>query len=357
MMTFLIRTDASLQTGTGHVMRCLTLAEALRENASRVHFISREKPGHLHKLIQERGFSVSSLPFDPSLDEFSIGGGIEEEMAILDDLSKKGKEDTSKPYITLIIDHYGIDREYEEKARQYVDKIMVIDDLADREHDCDLLLNQNYAASVENYRNLVPELAKLLLGPEYALLRKEFRKARQKLETGSFKEFDKSKVLVFFGGSDPDNYTETAIRGLKDAGDFQPEVVIGQNHPAKQQIKDLVDSIPGARLHIQVNNMAEIMMGCSWYLGAGGSVTWERMALGLTGVVIPIAENQRSFINALGKDGYHYIQQDFEFLKNADYMGKVYNRIASKQKKVYQLCDGSGVQRITGVLSENHYTL
>ena len=163
-MNIVFRTDASINIGTGHVMRCLTLADELRQKGTDINFICREEPGNLVRYIENRGYKVHQLP-----------GGIDIETD-----RKLTKEILSNCEIKpdgLIIDHYDIDISYESPLRDHVKKVMVIDDLANREHDCDLLLDQNYSNNEGRYNGLVRGNCIQLLGPEYAILRPQFQKA------------------------------------------------------------------------------------------------------------------------------------------------------------------------------------
>ncbi len=167
-MNIFIRTDASINVGTGHVMRCLTLADELRQKATDIRFICREGPGNLISYIGNRGYKIHQLPGEIDIETDR----------------KLTKEILSK-YETkldwLIIDRYDIDISWEHPLGKYAKKFMVIDDLANREHDCDLLLDQNYNKNENRYNGFVPEDCIQLLGPEYAILHPQFQKARENL--------------------------------------------------------------------------------------------------------------------------------------------------------------------------------
>lgn len=295
----IIRADASLSIGSGHVMRCLTLAEELRDAGSEVVFVSRAHPGNLNGLFRYKGFRCHELPEVPasvqtsgklqdSRSEYASWLGVPPQRDADETIGAIGNDRPD----WLIVDHYGLDEEWEKLLRPRVSKIMVIDDLADRRHDCDLLLDQNYFKNGESrYDDLVSPACTKLLGPKYALLRKEFREARKNLRerTGEVK-----RVLVFMGGADPDNITGLAIEGLSspEHRHLQVDVVIGSQNPHKKTIEKLVQARPQTKLHVQATNMAELMCEADLAIGAGGSTTWERLYLGLSSIVIPIAENQ-----------------------------------------------------------------
>lgn len=295
----IIRADASTRIGSGHVMRCLTLAEELRDAGSEVVFVSRAHPGNLNGLIQDKGFQCHELSEAPasvqtagklqdSRSEYAAWLGVPQQRDAEEAIGAIGNDRPD----WLIVDHYGLDEEWETLLRPYVSKIMVIDDLADRRHDCDLLLDQNYFLNGGNrYDDLVSPACTKFLGPKYALLRREFREARKNLKERSG---EVKRVLVFFGGSDPDNFTGLAIEALStpELLHLQVDVVIGAQNPNKEKIEKLVRDRPGTRLHIQATNMAELMCEADLAIGAGGSTTWERCCMGLPSLIIPIAENQ-----------------------------------------------------------------
>ena len=317
-MTTLIRTDASLRIGTGHVMRCLVLAKQKskinKENCEgNILFLCRKRPGNMIDFIRSQGFPVIELS-SVKEDDFSIGGNMEEEIETIASLSKDSfLKNQTLP--NLVIDHHGIGIEYEKKVRPFVKQILVIDDLEDRPHDCDILLNQNYSTNTNRYEGLLPKHCQKLLGPKYALLREEFYQTRKILQESYYtKEFDKKKVLLFFGGTDPENYTERALRILMKCGDFEPQVVVGKNHPAIQGLEKILSKIPNSSLFVQTPFMHKILSSVSWFLGSGGSITWERMYLGVSGIVLSIAENQKKIVSELAKDGFH-IETNLETLE------------------------------------------
>lgn len=308
-MRIVFRTDASLQIGSGHVMRCLTLADELRQRGADVSFICREHPGHLCSLIEDKGYPVARLP--------QAGNGV---TATSEDdghaawLGVAWEEDAvetvavieeSKPE-WLIVDHYALDRRWEETLRPYVGRIMVIDDLADRPHDCDLLLDQNLYGEMERrYNNLLSESCKRLLGPRYALLRPEFAAARTGLRqrSGEIK-----RVLVFFGGVDPTNETVKALQAVAGIRDrqFEVDVIVGGGNPQREEIETLCAADNSFHYHCQVDNMAELMAAADLAVGAGGTATWERCAVGLPSIVTAVADNQKELAETGARNGLHF---------------------------------------------------
>ncbi|MBI5485468.1 MAG: UDP-2,4-diacetamido-2,4,6-trideoxy-beta-L-altropyranose hydrolase [Deltaproteobacteria bacterium] len=294
-MQVVIRADASVQIGSGHVMRCLTLADELRRRGADLTFVCREHPGNLIGAIAGKGYGVVILRQEAKTYSVRSGDvvhaawlGVPWEQDARETLDSLGEAIPD----WLIIDHYGIDRRWEETLRPHVGRIMVIDDLADRPHDCELLLDQNLYKGMETrYDKLVPLGCKKLLGPQYALLRPEFAIARKNLRQ---RDGQIRRVLVFFGGVDPTNETAKSVRALAGIMDHRLEVdvVVGNGNIHKQGIQEQCTEKDGFYYHCQVNNMAELMAAADLSIGAGGSATWERCSVGLPSITISIARNQ-----------------------------------------------------------------
>ena len=301
-MKIAFRTDASSQIGTGHFMRCLTLAIELKKQNADVCFISRNLPVHLSDMLVAKGIEHIPLGDDyieESIDELAHASWLRVSQA--QDAQETVKSIYGQVYDWMIVDHYALDVRWESIVRPNVKKIMVIDDLADRQHDCDILLDQNYYADMHTrYNGKVPSNCQLLLGPNYALLREEFRALREqvKLRSGEVK-----KVLVFFGGVDADNYTFQAIEALAEVNaGLQVDVVIGAQHPFKELIENTCATY-GYVCHVQTPYMAKLIAEADLAIGAGGSAMLERYALALPSIVIVVAENQQNAVKDLDAFG------------------------------------------------------
>jgi len=303
MFNCIIRVDASFTMGSGHVMRCLTLADSLRIKNVTIDFVSRQLPGNMNDYIESKGYKVHKLPYDPKMlenriDKKTIWSGecwqndMQQTLAILKNISKQ------KEIEWLIIDHYGLDVQWEQAMRIYVRNIMVIDDLADRKHDCNLLLDQNlYLDMKMRYKDLIPEYCKTLLGPQYVLLRPEFYVAKQKAQV---RDKQIKRILIFFGGSDPTNETNKALRAitLLNRTDITIDVIVGKINPHRDEIKQYCDQFLYINFYCQVENMADLMVRADLAIGAGGSATWERCYLGLPTLVVITADNQQEVSEA-----------------------------------------------------------
>ncbi|EPC8408826.1 MULTISPECIES: UDP-2,4-diacetamido-2,4,6-trideoxy-beta-L-altropyranose hydrolase [Bacillus] len=302
------RADASIEIGTGHIMRCLTLAQELRNKGAQVYFICRKLQGDLHQYILNKGFHVFVLDGDGENTNF-----LSAENAIYlnwlkyywfvdaqqtnDILSQLPKCDW------LIVDHYGLDNKWESALRKTVKKIMVIDDLANRMHDCDLLLDQNlYDNLNDRYKDLIPEHSLVKLGPKYAILRPEFHAAKKisRKRTGKIE-----RIFIFFGGHDVTNETLKTLRALQNINknNLKIDVVVGSQNPHKEGIQTYCKSVSNASYYCQIENMEELLVRADLGIGAGGTTTWERCFLGLPSITITTAQNQIEVTKAVAKVG------------------------------------------------------
>ncbi|MBD1221294.1 UDP-2,4-diacetamido-2,4,6-trideoxy-beta-L-altropyranose hydrolase [Virgibacillus halodenitrificans] len=298
-MNIVIRVDSAEEIGTGHLLRCLTLAEKLRQRECSVSFICRKLNGNVNKLILERKFtlyeidsaSTNSIPtwykkYWKTDAEATIN--IIEKYAILIDL--------------LIVDHYDLDYKWERLLKSFVNKIMVIDDLANRRHECQLLLDQNYKMDYKNkYDLLVPNKCKLLLGTNYLLIRDEFIKYKNSLKV---RDGDINRILVFFGGTDPTRETLKTLHALMTfERNWEVDVIVGRTNPEKKRIKKLCCQVEQYNYYSQVNNISYFMKNADLAIGAGGATTWERCFMGLPSITFIVANNQKEVTRAVDNFG------------------------------------------------------
>jgi UDP-2,4-diacetamido-2,4,6-trideoxy-beta-L-altropyranose hydrolase len=355
-MNVVFRVDASNAMGTGHVMRCRTLASALRRKGARVQFITRAHDGHLGDLLAREGFAVTLLP----RPESAPGAGGREDYAAWLGVSPQDDAEQTLAALDhaqndwLIVDHYGLDRAWEERLRPHARKLMVIDDLANRHHDCDVLLDQNYAVDgPARYRPWVPAPCRLLLGPRYALLRPEYAQYR---ETMAPRSGEIKRVLVYLGGADNANNTGKVVAALSEASlaQLEVDVVIGPNFIHKQSVTELAKARPHTRIHGHLPHLAELMAQADLAIGAGGATTWERCCMELPSLVITIAENQKPSISALHEDGYvAWIGDSKDVTERGlnDAIKKfLTDRSTTKYVSCPELVDGKGLDRVVDIL-------
>jgi UDP-2,4-diacetamido-2,4,6-trideoxy-beta-L-altropyranose hydrolase len=303
-MKVVFRADASTRIGTGHVTRCLTLGESLRKRGAEIRFICREHSGNLIAKIRESGIPATPLP---GLDD--QGQSSSEDYAAWLGVTPAADADETIQAVRgegvdwLVVDNYALEAEWEQRLRPYAGRLMVIDDLANRGHDCDVLLDQNYTVHDERgYARLVPATCLVLTGPRYSLLRPEYAEYRR---NQSSREGRARKVLLFFGGSDTSNMTRLALDALSRAElkDLEVDVVIGANNPHRGSIEDRAQARGKVRVYGPRPHLADLMAGADLAVGAGGSTIWEQMCLGLPSIVISTAENQRPSSEALAGEG------------------------------------------------------
>jgi UDP-2,4-diacetamido-2,4,6-trideoxy-beta-L-altropyranose hydrolase len=347
-MKVFFRVDSSLKIGTGHVMRCLTLAQVLKENGANVEFICRKHEGNLIDKIRSIGFHVNELEV---LDEIEVddklahshwlGATQQQDADDCIDIFKAEKSDW------LVVDHYALDEQWEKRLKPYYEELMVIDDLADRKHQCDVLLDQTFGRQPEDYCAFIPEGCKLLLGPQYALLRPEFSNRREySLMRRTKPEF--KQLLVNMGGVDIDNITEKIVRELKSCvlpNDIKIVIVMGGSAPHLEDVRIKADFLPyKAEVKVDVDNMAEIMADSDMAIGAAGSTTWERCCLGLPTIQLLTADNQKTVFKFLSKGGIVKDLNSIEELPKC--IEEFKSKLGSSSLLSSKVCDGFGVNRV-----------
>lgn len=353
-----IRTDASHQIGTGHVMRCLTLARVLRERGAECRFICREHLGHLLGLIREQGFDAVGLPCEPG-EWFCPDQATEPLLAHAQWLGTDWRADAEATRDALgdtavdwlVVDHYALDKRWETTLRPCCRKLLVIDDLADREHDCDLLLDQNLVADMESrYDGKVPEHCGRLLGPQYALLQSEYAAMHPRTPP---REDPVQRVLIYFGGADTKNLTGRAIAAFVSLQreDIELDVVINPRSLHADAVREQVRGQPNMSLHEAVPTLAPLMAKADLAIGAGGATTWERCCLGLPAVVITIAENQKAVARELAQRGLIRWFGDANEVRAPQLLEALERILGSGLDPAWshncqQLVDGRGTQRV-----------
>ncbi|TAM86201.1 UDP-2,4-diacetamido-2,4,6-trideoxy-beta-L-altropyranose hydrolase [bacterium] len=290
-MRLFIRADSSLQIGTGHIMRCLTVATALRHHGFEPVFICRTLPGDVTSLVERRGFDVRRLPppaagdassdNDASLTRSAIGG------------------ETG----WLIVDHYALDARWERDVRPHVEGIVAIDDLADRPHACDALLDQGlYADAAIRYQALVGPATRLWLGPAFALLRDEFMHVGRNVRA---RDGQVRRLLISLGGSDPAGFTAMTLEAVRAVNGFQAavDVVVPPSNPHRARIVALAAGARDVTVHGYVERISDLMSAADLAVGAAGMTAWERCAMGLPTVLLVLAKNQENVAAGVAQAG------------------------------------------------------
>lgn len=336
-------------------MRCLTLAEIFLKRGISVQFICRDHSGNLIGLLKDRGIAVLVLPApaghaSPLIEDYAVWLGVSQ----AEDAWQSIEALDGQIPDWLIVDHYGLDVEWEREIRPFAKRIMVIDDLANRVHECDVLLDQNYALNERRYLDLVPAACQCLLGPRYALLRHEYLHYRE----GVCRDGVIQKILIFFGGTDSFNLTALVLKvlSLPEFSQFGVDVIIGANHKHREQIEAIALQRPGTVLYGPRSHLADLMAEADLSIGAAGGTTWERMCLGLPSLVISIAENQLQGARSLADKkliryvGHHsdnvseILRRELNDLMNNE---SVLRQLAVRNQ---QLVDGMGAPRVVETL-------
>lgn len=344
------RVDASIDIGSGHLMRCLTLADALKPSNIEVVFVCKKSPGSMEELIESRGFDCMSIGSSP---ERGIEGDASETAAALNRRFPNGVD-------WVVVDHYGLDIQWEKRMRPFARHLLVIDDLANRPHDCDLLLDQNFYAGLESrYVDLVPNTTRCLLGPAYVLLRPEFAQAGKMSRR---RDGHVGRILVFFGGSDPTNQTLYALEGIDalQRPDIRVDVVVGSANPHWESVKAYCDLRSWASFHRQISNMAELISAADLGIGAGGAAMWERCVLGLPTLTVVFADNQVQTTEDVARTGaivYLGWANDLTGKEYADAISRFLDRpddLVTVSTKALELMDASndGAEAVVRAMNE-----
>lgn len=339
-MKVVFRVDASVKRGIGHLMRCLTLANALFDIGMVSTFVCREESKRFIELNNIMGHETLLLPDGLTSQE--------------DSLATKEYLSAHAPWDWLVVDHYEFDAKWERNIKDVCSRILVIDDLADRTHDCDILLDQNLQTP-ERYSSLLPDSCMILTGPKYAMLRPQFLEERKKIKKRRGRI---SRVLLFFGGTDPERFTLKALSACRILNDssINIDVVIGESHPERKNIEAASREIKNVSLKYQVDNMAELMNKADLYLGAGGTTSWERCCLGLPSLIIATADNQVETSELLAQAGAQIYLGESKRI-NPERMASALKEIMQLPELVshlstcaYGLVDGNGASRIAALM-------
>ncbi len=316
-------------------MRCLALADGLAVRGWQCTF----------------GCNATAADVAPGLARHLVG--------IADDSGHPPLHNGDLQWDLAVVDHYGLDGAYESCLRAHCERIMVIDDLHNRSHDCDVLLDQTPGRQIADYQPLVPGHCRLLLGSAYALLRPEFAIARTAASDARGEARGVRRIFVAFGATDPFNLTRKALEGIALSGvDADVDVVLGQAAPHLDDVRERAERLPvRATVHVAPNNFVSLMATADIAFGAPGSMSWERCCLGIPSVVVAFAANQVEIAGALERVGaaihlgWHEAvgsRQFAEVLVGLAGDTKTLIRMATAAVKV---SDGRGVQRVVEVLA------
>lgn len=351
-MKVAIRVDASAQMGLGHAMRCLALAQALQALGATCTFVSRSMPVGMAERIASLGMSLRMLPAREAPE------GLTGYMAWLGVSLEQDADDTRAclegldTVDWLVVDHYAIDARWQTPLRAVARHIAVIDDLDDRPHDCDLLVDHTPSlVNTFRYGHHTPADCLRLLGPRYALLRPEFARARGK-QPPERKHL--KRILVNLGGTDPGGISGHALAVLAPLAfeGFMIDVVVGSLAPRRDALERAVASIPGATLHVDVVDMTQLYLAADLAVGAAGMAAWERCTLGLPTLMLTVADNQRAGAEALAElgGGIHLGTASAQHLLAVAGVARALAQspdwLSIMSRSAAGLCDGNGAGRV-----------
>ena len=336
----LLRADASAEIGTGHVMRCLALAQAWQASGGTVSLIGCVPPALEDRLAAER-IPVWELNAD-------VGQG--------SDAAETARRAEDVDASWVVVDGYHFGHEYQRRIRSEGSRVLFIDDYghADR-YEADLILNQNIDASATLYDNRA-EHTDLLLGPEFALLRREFWSWREP-RVAPQKEAD--RVLVTLGGGDPGNLTTKVVRALSKMNGEETHitVLVGGSNPHEERIREAADDSIEVRKN--VDDMAVLMAESDVAVSAGGSTCWELSFMGIPAVIIVLAENQRGIAEGLDELGaainlgWHEAIDEMEIAKEIESLLSDDAERLRMARTAQKLVDGRGAERVVAAMESS----
>ena len=357
-MNIVFRVDAeSSIIGTGHVMRCLNLAEELSKN-NKIIFITRKFDGHLGSIIKKKKYKVFYL------EKKKIRNLLRKDNKIFKKEVQINEAKIILKFVKrifnpiLIVDHYFLDLSFENLIKNYFKKTIIIDDLANRKHNCDLIIDQNYYnPNHSKYKKLLVKKSKKVFGPKFALINKKYKTLRNKIKVRRKKM---KKLLIFMGGSDPSKEIFKAIKGLNLAklDKCHANIVVGKAFKFVKELKFLLKKVKfNYKIYIQTKNMHKLLFNSDLAILSGGMITWEKCVVGAASLVTIKSKNQIINSKALENKGAHIITGFSHRTTPNLYKKKIeeikFDKINSMMEKSKVLCDGNGVKRISDLILKN----
>ena len=334
-----IRVDSSTKIGYGHLIRCLALADTLKKSF-KINFICTNLNGNLISQICKKNFEV--FRFNTKSQRINVKKDAEKTISII----KKYRNKKS----LLILDSYILSQEWENRVRPYVKRLIVIDDLMDRKHSCDLIIDQNLHTQMNSlYTKSVPKNCVKLLGPDYAILRNQFIAQRK---YAKIRSLPLKNILVSFGGSDNENHTLHTLTSLKKLNsDVNVNVVTGTANIGKKIIKNFCKKNFNYNYFEQVENMAKLMQVADLCIGSSGTTTWERCCVGLPAIAIVTSNDQKDIASAVSKNKCIINLGKIKKSDNVNYVRLMKNlknsELQNMSRNCMKLVDGKGAARIS----------
>ena len=334
-----IRVDSSTKIGYGHLIRCLALADTLKKSF-KINFICTNLNGNLISQICKKKFEV--FRFNTKSQRINVKKDAEKTISII----KKHRNKKS----LLILDSYILSQEWENRVKPYVKRLIVIDDLMNRKHSCDLIIDQNLHTQMNSlYTKSVPKNCVKLLGPDYAILRNQFIAQRK---YARIRSLPIKNILVSFGGTDNENHTLHALTSLKKLNsDVNVNVVTGTANIGKKIIKNFCKKNFNYNYFEQVENMVKLMQVADLCIGSSGTTTWERCCVGLPAIAIVASNDQKDIASAVSKNKCIINLGKIKKSDNVNYVRLMKNlknsELQNMSRNCMKLVDGKGAARIS----------
>ncbi len=359
------RVDLSQEMGVGHFMRCLGLADALLFRGAKVRFVCRDLPPVFKETLLAGGHELVQLSTKQavtSVDKVGISSGLAHAhwlaVSQAQDADDTAQALADRVWDWLVVDHYALDVQWESRVRPSCRSLMVIDDLADRTHVCDLLLDQTFGREEADYCALVPATCRLLCGSKYALLRPEFAAMRPYSLKRRIRPVLR-ELLITMGGVDKDNATGQVLQALSRcslSADICISVVMGATAPWLEEVRKQALEMPWpTRVLVGVSNMAQLIAESDLAIGAGGTTSWERCCLGVPTVLLVLADNQLKVAEGLERKGAvvlvnqrEQMEKHFETLFAILLSEPI--KMRSMSKSAAAIADGTGMSSVLAVL-------
>ena len=362
-MKILFRADASVQQGTGHIMRCLVIADELRKRGHECIFLTQPFLPKFLAQIEDRQHRLVFLKKNKMELEYAridneylawLGRPIIQDAIETLDVIKYERPDI------IVTDHYAINATWSSIVSYEEIKTVVIDDLADREHFCDLLIDQNFGREPEQYRKLVSQETKILAGAEYIFIKDDFRKMRKAAQTSRLNRRP-NRLNICMGGIDKDNATYNVLETIRKLNYFKNwdiDIVLSSASPHANSLREYVENQKiHVQLHFDAENMAELFSKADLAIGAGGVTLWERCCMGLPTVLLTIADNQIPAALAMTKTGAVIYagdirKQHWENKLDAKLKTLIQGSdvIHTMSRKAFEICDGKGIEKVCNMI-------
>lgn len=332
----LLRTDASPTIGGGHAMRCLTLADELMRRGGRCVFVAVEMTYAMHRAIIGAGHRIDMID----------AGGRSSDTCQQSQAAATASIATRESATHLVIDHYRLDFVFAAHPGLTHLHKLAIDDLADRRLICDLLLDQTIGRDAGAYKNLASGVT-LLIGGKYALLRPQFAAHRPMALQRRVQPHPAGRLLVSLGMTDVGGITAQVLHAIL-ASDYQGmvDVVVSREAPSRVEAEAIAAGNPRIALHADVSNMAGLMVAADLAIGAAGTTTWERCALGVPTITLVLADNQQIVAREIVAAGAGIVSDVNHLAADLSIAGDGH-ALALMSAAAFALVDGIGTIRVT----------